>query len=110
MQNFNLIAIKESYSVERLTRVTLLLAKATILFMPVSLLTAYFSCQFQGTDFTVKSYWAWFVGILIASILSLVVFSLMSGTTERHLVQKPFSRQIIDLSKRVSSRRARKVL
>ncbi|KAK1915647.1 hypothetical protein P3342_003457 [Pyrenophora teres f. teres] len=51
MMNFNLIAIKESNSVERLTWVTLLLAKITILFTPVTLLTGYFSIQFKNTEF-----------------------------------------------------------
>lgn len=50
MMNFNLIAIKESYSVERLTWVTLLLAKITILFTPVTLMTGYFSIQFKVGD------------------------------------------------------------
>jgi hypothetical protein len=82
MMNFNLIAIKESYSVERLTRITLLLAKVTMLFMPVSLMTAYFSCQLADVEFTVKNYWSWFAGILTASIAGLVGFSFVSGTME----------------------------
>ncbi|KAJ4367518.1 hypothetical protein N0V83_007101 [Neocucurbitaria cava] len=57
MMNFNLIAIKESFSVERLTWVTLLLAKITILFTPVTLMTGYFSIQFKNTEFEIKSYW-----------------------------------------------------
>merc|ERR1711933_463585 len=47
--NFNLIAMKESVDMERLTRVTLLLTKATILFLPVSLMSAYFS-RFDGGE------------------------------------------------------------
>ena len=54
MMNFNLIAIKESYSVERLTWVTLLLAKITILFTPVTLMTGYFSIQFTDKAFNTK--------------------------------------------------------
>ncbi|KAJ5549581.1 hypothetical protein N7513_006815 [Penicillium frequentans] len=46
--NFNLIALKDSQAVEKLTRITILLAKATMLFLPVSLMTAYFSTELQG--------------------------------------------------------------
>ena len=98
MMNFNLIAIKESYSVERLTRVTLLLAKVTMLFMPVSLMSAYFGCQFTDASFTVRSYWSWFAGIFAASIVGLVIFSLMSGTMEG-IIYKPLGRRMVDLAK-----------
>jgi Mg2+ and Co2+ transporter CorA len=94
MMNFNLIAIKESYSVERLTRVTLLLAKVTMLFMPVSLMTAYFSCQLQDVDFTVRSYWTWFAVILSISVAGLVVFSAVSGTMEGSMNVGSWSRKI----------------
>jgi hypothetical protein len=94
MMNFNLIAIKESFSVERLTRITLLLAKVTMLFMPVSLMTAYFSCQLQDVEFTVKSYWTWFAVILSASIAGLVGFSAISGTMEGNMNYLPMSKKI----------------
>jgi hypothetical protein len=101
LQNFNLLAIKEAFSVERLTLVTLLLAKVTLLFMPVSLLTAYFSCQFFDYQFSYKVYWKWFGGVFVASILALATFSLISGTTEGHIVTKPLSRKIFDFSERI---------
>ncbi|KAK7615485.1 hypothetical protein JOL62DRAFT_7767 [Phyllosticta paracitricarpa] len=82
MMNFNLIAIKESLSVERLTRVTLLLAKATLLFMPVSLMAAYFSCQFDGVVFTPKQFWIAFAVVVVVSALALLAFSVVSGTME----------------------------
>jgi hypothetical protein len=53
--NFNLIVINKSYYVERLTRIILLLSKVAMLFMPVSLLAAYTSCQFRDATFTVRS-------------------------------------------------------
>jgi Mg2+ and Co2+ transporter CorA len=93
MMNFNLIAIKESYSVERLTRITLLLAKVTMLFMPVSLMTAYFSCQLQDVDFTVKSYWTWFSVVLSVTIAGLVGFSAISGTMEGKMYYVPWSKK-----------------
>lgn len=40
VQNFALISIRQSKSVDRLTRITLLLTKATILFLPVSFMYA----------------------------------------------------------------------
>ncbi|ORY13687.1 hypothetical protein BCR34DRAFT_480677 [Clohesyomyces aquaticus] len=100
MMNFNLIAIKESFSVERLTRVTLLLAKITIVFMPVTLMTGYFSIQFSGVEFTVKSYWWAFIGILVLSLVSVFVFSFFSGTMEGKIVYRPWSRMAYDISKR----------
>src|SRR5690242_10972940 len=78
MMNFNLIAIKESFSVERLTWVTLVLAQITILFTPVTLMTGYFSIQFKNTEFEVGSYW-WAFGIILGlSLLMLVLFSYFS--------------------------------
>lgn len=97
-KNFNLIAIKESYSVEKLTRVTLLLGKVTILFMPVSLMSAYFSCQFTDQVFSVKEYWAWFGGILGASVVMLFAFSLASGTIEGKMAHKGISRRIVEMT------------
>ena len=61
-QNFNLIALKDSKAVEKLTRITILLAKVTILFLPVSLMTGYFStelAQVKGV-YTVNEYWVSF--------------------------------------------------
>ncbi|KAF2761742.1 hypothetical protein EJ05DRAFT_507375 [Pseudovirgaria hyperparasitica] len=96
MMNFNLIAIKESFSVERLTRITLLLAKVTLLFMPVSLMTAYFGSEFVNADFTVKQYWIWFGVILGTSIFALMIFSFASGTMEGRILYRPLTRRIFD--------------
>jgi hypothetical protein len=108
MVNFNLIAIKESYSVERLTRITLLLAKVTMLFMPVSLMTAYFSSQLKDVEFTVKSYWTWFAVILSASILGLSVFSILSGSNEGKMDLKSYGARIKEFSTKFWARRGRK--
>lgn len=100
MMNFNLIAIKESFSVERLTWVTLVLAQITILFTPVTLMTGYFSIQFKNTEFEVKSYW-WGFGIILAlSFLMLFLFSYFSGTLNGHIIKKSWSRVVVDISKR----------
>ena len=96
LRNFNLIAIKETFSVERLTRVTLLLGKMTLLFMPISVMTGYFSSQFVDARFTVRSYWSWFAGVLSASIVLLSIFSLLSGTMDTAIIYRPMSRRLMD--------------
>lgn len=80
--NFSLIAMKESLDMERLTRVTLLITKATILFLPVSLMSAYFSVQLRGTDYTVQEYWIGFAVILFLSWMALFVFGVFSGSVQ----------------------------
>ncbi|KAF2461069.1 hypothetical protein BDY21DRAFT_279153 [Lineolata rhizophorae] len=92
MMNFNLIAIKESSAVERLTRVTLLLAKFTILFMPVSIVTGYFSTQLEGITFTQRSFWLTFGMTLLVSVVLLIAFSVLSGTMEGAIMYRSFSR------------------
>jgi Mg2+ and Co2+ transporter CorA len=100
MMNFNLIAIKESYSVERLTWVTLLLAKITILFTPVTLMTGYFSIQFKDIMFEMDSYWRSFAYIFVASLALLVAFSWMSGTFESKIVTSSWTRKVYDGGRR----------
>lgn len=100
MMNYNLIAIKESYSVERLTWVTLLLAKITILFTPVTLMTGYFSIQFKDKEFEMHSYW-WTFGIIFGVSLALLfAFSFFSGTFEGKIITKSWSRVAYDLSRK----------
>lgn len=104
MVNFNLIAIKESYSVERLTRITLLLAKVTMLFMPVSLMTGYFSSQLTDAVFTVRSYWTWFAIVLSTSIFSLVVFDLLSASEEGKMDFKSYGTKVKEFAMRFLTR------
>ncbi|KAF2019019.1 hypothetical protein BU24DRAFT_385819 [Aaosphaeria arxii CBS 175.79] len=109
--NFNLIAIKESFSVERLTRITLLLAKITILFMPVTLMTGYFSIQFRGLEFEVKSYWWAFGAIFGISMLLVFLFSAISGTIEgkgvSRIVNRSWSRVVWEWTGRWVERKKR---
>ncbi|KAF1946140.1 hypothetical protein EJ02DRAFT_508973 [Clathrospora elynae] len=100
MMNFNLIAIKESNSVERLTWVTLLLAKITILFTPVTLMTGYFSIQFKNTEFEVRGYWWVFAIVFGLSLGLLFLFSFMSGTFEGKIITRSWSRIAYDFSRR----------
>lgn len=76
--------------------------------MPVSLMTAYFSTQLTGVEFTLKSYWICFGVILGITIVGLLIFSLASGMMERKLIYRPFSRIIFDASKGFLVRRKRK--
>ncbi|KAI6858707.1 hypothetical protein KC338_g7611 [Hortaea werneckii] len=84
--NFNLIAMKESVDMERLTRVTLLLTKATILFLPVSLMSAYFSIDLTGERYTVIEYWVSFGIILFCSWVALFLFGVLSGSVQTVVV------------------------
>ena len=69
---------------ERLTRITILLAKVTILFIPVSVMSAYFAIPIEGVSefYTVTTYWASFAVIMGLSLVGLVVFGKLSGTQE----------------------------
>lgn len=107
MMNFNLIAIKESFSVERLTWVTLVLAQITILFTPVTLMTGYFSIQFKDTEFEINSYWWAFAITLGVSLLMLLMFSFFSGTLNNHIISRSWSRMMVDISKRWWAHRKR---
>lgn len=58
LMNFNLVSLKEAHSVERMTRMTILLAKVTIVFLPISLATGYFSMQMKSIEgYSVEIYW-----------------------------------------------------
>ena len=98
VQNFNLIAIKQSSAVDRLTRITILLAKVSILFMPVSLMTAYFTVQIA--TYTAVQYWVSFAVIFFSSFLFLVVFGQLSGTQETKPIYRSFTRTFYDASKK----------
>ncbi|KAJ9615501.1 hypothetical protein H2200_001576 [Cladophialophora chaetospira] len=106
LMNFNLVALKESQAVEKLTRTTILLAKATILFLPVSLMTAYFSIQLKEIEekYTLTTYWICFLVVAILSILFLVVFGsithTLEGKTIYRSVTRTVGRTILNLGKR----------
>lgn len=100
-QNFNLLSIKESQAVERLTRITILLAKLTILFLPVSLMTGYFSVQIadlQGV-YTHTTYWVCFGVIMGLSLFFLMVFGFLSGTVEGRPIYRSLTQTFMDFSK-----------
>ena len=101
--NFNLITMRQSEAVEKLTRITILLAKVTILFMPVSLMTGYFSVQIadlQGV-YTSRTYWVAFAVIMAISVVFLIVFGVISHTLEGGLIYKSLTDVILAVSKRI---------
>lgn len=99
-KNFNLVSLKESQAVERLTRTTIVLAKATILFLPVSLMTGYFSIQVPGiADYSITTYWLSFLVVVLLSILFLVFFSFTFHSVEGKTSYKSFTRMALDKRK-----------
>ena len=80
LMNFNLVQLKTTFAMERLTRTTILLAKATILFLPVSLMTGYFSIQLSEIEnlYSLRTYWACFGVVAGVTLLLLGVFDFAS--------------------------------
>ncbi|GKZ18244.1 hypothetical protein AbraIFM66951_000417 [Aspergillus brasiliensis] len=106
--NFNLIALKDSQAVEKLTRITILLAKVTILFLPVSLMTGYFSTELRNVkgEYTINQYWVSFAVILFLSMVLLWIFGYASDTVEGKTIYQSLSRSFFRMSRdRVSHRR-----
>lgn len=101
-ENFNLVTLKESQAVERLTRTTILLAKATILFLPVSLMTAYFSIQLPEITekYDLKTYWLSFLVVSLLSIGFLAAFGFYTHTVEGKTIYKSVTRLTLDLFNR----------
>jgi hypothetical protein len=63
-------------------------------------MTGYFSIQFTGVEFSTTSYWWAFGGVLGLSLVGVFLFSLFSGTLEKKIVTKPWSRMLYDFFKR----------
>ena len=103
--------MKESQAVERLTRITILLAKVTILFMPVSIMTAYFSTTLTdlADRYTIKTYWVCFAVIMFITFLFLLVFGQASGTVEGKPIYRTLSQIAWDTVRlKLSSRSLKK--
>jgi Mg2+ and Co2+ transporter CorA len=84
--NFQLIAIKESMDVERLTRLTLLLTKISMIFLPVSLMTGYFSVPLMGMEYSVTEFWTAFAVVMCISGGMLFLIGVFSGTVQTFAV------------------------
>lgn len=95
---------------ERLTRITILLAKLTILFLPVSLMTGYFSVQIQDLQgvYTHTTYWISFGVIMGMSVIFLTIFGYLSGTVEGKTIYRSLTQTFLDFSKRALRGRKRK--
>jgi len=97
--------------VERLTRITILLAKVTILFMPVSLMTGYFSVQIPDlmNKYSSKTYWVAFAVIMTLSFIFLLVFGQLSGTVEGEAIYQSLTQIFYRKSRsKISARRAKR--
>ena len=101
--------MRQSEAVEKLTSIRILLAKVTILFMPVSLMTGYFSVQIPELTnvYSAKTYWICFAVIMFLSFLFLVVFGIISHTLEGGLIYKSFTEAVIGHSKKAIHTRKR---
>ncbi|KAJ5651689.1 hypothetical protein N7507_009115 [Penicillium longicatenatum] len=110
LQNFNLIALKDSQAVEKLTRITILLAKATMLFLPVSLMTAYFSTELQGVKggYTKADYWVSFAVIFFLTLVLLTVFGFASNTVEGKTIYRSLVKSFFRSSRERISKPRRK--
>ncbi|KAI5795126.1 hypothetical protein EDC01DRAFT_654181 [Geopyxis carbonaria] len=77
---FNLISLKQSATVEVLTRVTIWLAAFTVLFLPLTLVTGYFSMQLRDLQnvYTQTTFWG-SAGVSIAVTL-LVLYTVGKST------------------------------
>lgn len=83
--------LKESQAVEKLTRITVLLAKVTILFLPISLVCAYFSMQMtQGSS--LKAFWFSFLVVAVLTGVFLFGFGFLSDRYQGKVVYQSLTR------------------
>jgi hypothetical protein len=64
--------------------------------MPISVMSAYFSCQLADVNFTVRAYWTAFAIVFSVSVIALFIFSIVSGTMDADIIYKPLSRRLLD--------------
>lgn len=81
----------------KLTSNATLLSKLGVLFLPVSLMTSYFSVQIQELEgvYTVKTYWVTFAVVMVLSVAALFMFSRVlvgAGTAVAKRVDKEVGR------------------
>jgi hypothetical protein len=85
--------MSQSAGVDRLTRVALLISKATILFLPLTFMTEYVSTDL-GVTYSVKTYWIAFAVVLSLSWVILMGFGVLSGTMETWSLFPPLKRSL----------------
>lgn len=80
---FNLISLKQSQTVEVLTRITIYLTKFTFLFLPLTLVTGYFSMQVRemqdGQRYGVSAFWG---AAAVSVVVTLAIIWLVGRKTE----------------------------
>ncbi|QSZ29059.1 hypothetical protein DSL72_003569 [Monilinia vaccinii-corymbosi] len=82
---FNINSQKDSQATARLNRSATLLAKLSVLFLPVSLMTSYFSTQLRDIEdrYSLYDYWVGFAVVVSVSFVCLFFFSkLLMWVTE----------------------------
>ncbi|PWW74245.1 hypothetical protein C7212DRAFT_358955 [Tuber magnatum] len=89
---FNLIALRESESVERLTRVAILLTKFAFVFIPLTLITGYFSMQLKDLEgvYRQRDFWGASGVFVFVTILVLYTIGKTTDTVESARMWKGF--------------------
>lgn len=77
---FNLISLKQSTTVELLTRVTIWFAGFTFVFLPLTLVTGYFSMQVQGISGKYNERTFWGAGGVAVTVTLLVLYTVGKST------------------------------
>lgn len=92
---------------EKLTRTTILLAKVTILFLPVSLMTSYFSTQISGIEqqYDLKTYWLTLLVVVMVSIFGLFFFGTWTGKISGRMKYMSATRTLWNRVQRKNNRR-----
>jgi hypothetical protein len=72
------------------------------LFLPVSLLSAYFAIPIVGfgDSYTLTNYWVSFVVVFVVSLIVLVLFGHISGTEEGKPIYKSLTKTALEISRR----------
>ncbi len=79
---FNITTQKDSQATAKLSSSAATLGKLGVLFLPVSLMTAYFSVQIEELEgvYTAKTYWVSFAVVMVLSVMALFMFSSVLNT------------------------------
>ena len=97
LMNFNLISLKEAHTVEKLTRMTILLAKVTIVFLPISLATAYFSMQLKAVEnYSIETYWLVFLVVMVVTVAFLATFEFFASRYSGKVVYRSLTKTFLD--------------
>ena len=92
LMNFNLIMLRESQAIEKLTKITILLAKGTLLFLPLGLVTGYFSMAFDQIkhSYSLTTYWITFTIVGATTFILIMLLGSAHGTPKMSSSIKSF--------------------